>query len=134
MLYKNFYAELGKLLYAVADIDHVITPEEKKKLQDIVKNKLVPQDVHTDAFGTDTAYYTEMEFDFLDEQIGDAVVAFESFIDFVEDHHTAFDKQMKNTALRIAKELAAAYEGTSRKERALLEKLQKSLRKIKVKD
>ena len=132
MLYKEFYAELGKLLYAVADIDHMITSEEKKKLQDVVKKELVPQEMHIDAFGTDVAYYAEMEFDFLDEQIGDAEAAFDSFIDFVKDHHTAFDEQMKKTALSIAKELAAAYHGTNKKEKVLIEKLQKELKKIKV--
>lgn len=30
MLYKEFYLEPGKLPYAVADIDGVITPKEKK--------------------------------------------------------------------------------------------------------
>ena len=130
MKYKEFYAELGKLLYAVADIDKVITPVEKKKLQDIIKKELVPNEVHTDAFGTHAAYYTEMEFDFLDEEIADASAAFESFIDFVKEHHTAFDSQMKKTVLKVVKELAAAYHGTNKKERELIVKLQKELNRL----
>ena len=39
MIYREFYSELGKLLYAVADIDGVITEKEKKKLKEIVKKE-----------------------------------------------------------------------------------------------
>ena len=81
MDYKEFYSELGKLLYAVADIDHVITQKEKKALTDIVKKELAPTEVHKDAFGTGTAYYTAMEFDILDDEIADSETAFNSFIE-----------------------------------------------------
>lgn len=133
MKYKDFYAELGKLLYAVADIDHVITQKEKKALYDIVKNELVPSERHTDQFNTDVAFYTEMEFDFLDESIGDTEAAFNSFIDFVEDHHTAFDERMKKVSLHVAKELAQAYHGTNKKEKLLIDKLKEKLNKIEIK-
>lgn len=133
MKYKDFYSELGKLLYAVADIDHVITQKEKKALYDIVKNELVPSERHTDQFNTDVAFYTEMEFDFLDESIGDTEAAFNSFIDFVEDHHTAFDERMKKISLHVAKELAQAYHGTNKKEKVLIDKLKEKLNKIEIK-
>lgn len=133
MKYKDFYSELGKLLYAVADIDHVITQKEKKTLYDIVKNELVPSERHTDQFNTDVAFYTEMEFDFLDESIGDTEAAFNSFIDFVEDHHTAFDERMKKVSLHVAKELAQAYHGTNKKEKVLIDKLKEKLNKIEIK-
>ena len=131
MKYKEFYAELGKLLYAVADCDKVITPEEKKKLQDIIKNELVPNEVHTDAFGTDAAYYAEMEFDILEDELMDASTAFESFTDFIKEHPTAIDARMKKTILRVVKELAAAYHGTNKRESKLIEQLVKELKSIK---
>ena len=130
MIYKEFYSELGKLLYAVADIDGVITQKEKKKLEDIVRKELVPGEEHQDEFGTNSAYYSEIEFDFLDEGIVDAESAFESFIDFVEEHHTAFDETMSEVCLHVVKELAAAYRGTNKKEKALLEKLKMKLEEI----
>lgn len=133
MLYKEFYSELGKLLYAVADIDGVITQKEKKQLQDSIIKELVAGEKNKDKFGTDAAYYSEIEFDFLNETIADAETAFNSFIDFVEEHHTAFNIRMKNISLHIAKELAAAYHGTNKKEKALIETLKKKLDKIKIK-
>jgi len=133
MEYKDFYAELGKLLYAVADIDGVITQKEKTALQNIVKDELVPAERHMDEFNSDTAFYAEIEFDFLDEEIGDAEAAFNSFIDFIEEHHTAFDARMKKISLHITKELAEAYRGTNKKEKALIEKLKAKLNKIEIK-
>jgi uncharacterized tellurite resistance protein B-like protein len=133
MLYKEFYSELGKLLYAVSDIDGTISAAEKSKLQDIVKKELVPAESHVDDFGTNAAFYSEIEFDFMDEEISDAESAFESFISFVEDHHTAFDEQMKKISLRIMKELANAYYGTNKKEKELIQKATKLLNKIDVK-
>ena len=85
---------------------------------------------HVDEFGVDVAYYTEIEFDFLDDQIGEVDAAFQSFIDFVEDHHTAFTEKMKKICLRVVKELAATSYGTSKKEIELIEKLKKTLKKI----
>lgn len=131
MKYKEFYAELGKLLYAVADCDKMITAEEKKKLQEIVRNELVPKEVHADSFGTDAAYYVEMEFDVLEDQIIDAETAFASFTDFIKDHPTAITPQIKKTVLKVVKELAAAYHGTNKKESQLIEQLAKELKKVK---
>ena len=130
MIYKKFYSELGKLLYAIADIDHVITSQEKVRLQNIVKEELLPSDQQTDKYGTRLPYYTEIEFDFLDEQIWDSQTAFESFIDFVEDHHTAFDPNLKRVCLQLTKELANAYKGTNRKEKDLINNLKEKLNKI----
>lgn len=130
MEYKEFYSELGKLLYAVADIDHVITQKEKKALLKIVRKDLVPAEAHTDTFGTDVAYYAEMEFDILDDQIADSESAFNSFTDFIEDHHTAIDERMKKTGLRVTREIARAYHGTNKKEKELIRKLREKLNKI----
>jgi hypothetical protein len=131
MNYSEFYSELGKLLYAVADIDKVITRKEKEKLLEIVTTELVPVEEHTDRFGTDAAHYSEIEFDFLDEQVADAQSAFESFIDFVEEHRTAINGKLMNVCLTVSKELAAAYRGTTRKEKNLIEKLRKGLEHIR---
>jgi len=133
MLYKNLYAEIGKLLYAAADIDHVISKQEKEVLQNIVTKELLPYEKQVDSYNTNLAYYSEFEFDFLDEEIADTEAAFNSFIDFVEEHHTAFDKNMKKVCIHIVKELSAAYYGTNKKEKELIKKLVTRLEKIELK-
>lgn len=132
MYYKEFYAELGKLLYAVADVDGVITANEKKKLHELVITELYPNEKHTDGFGTNAALYTEMEFDILDDEIADADTAFESFIDFIEEHQTAIDENLKNGCLLLADKLASFYYKKNKKENALIEKLKSKLNKINV--
>jgi uncharacterized tellurite resistance protein B-like protein len=134
MLYKDFYSELGKLLYAVADIDGVITQAEKKALHDIVIKELAPSEKHKDEFGTDAAFYTEIEFDYLDEEISDAETAFTSFIDFIEEHHTAFDDNMRKVCIHVAKEIANAYHKTNKKEKKIIKRLKEQIKKINTKE
>ena len=133
MIYKELYSEIGKLLYAVSYIDGIITKQEKERLQNIVKKELTPTEKHVDQYGTDVAFYTEFEFDFEDEQIAEPEIALNSFIDFVEDHHTAFTEKLKNTFLLVVEELASAYHGTNKKEKALIKMLKDKLKTIEIK-
>ena len=121
--YKKFYSELGKLLYAMADIDHVISPAEKKALEKIIRDELVPAEKHTDESGTDAAFYTAIEFDFLDETIADSETALGSFLDYVEEHPHLVNQQMRNLSFRVAEKLAAAYYGKNKKENEMLKLL-----------
>lgn len=130
MTYENLYSELGKLLYAIADIDEKVSPQEKQKLLDIVKNELVPLEQHSDKFGTSTGYYSEFEFNYLDNDIADAESAFESFINYLENHSTGIDKKMKKLCIKVAKELAAVYYGTNKKEAELIKRLQFVIKKL----
>lgn len=131
MDHKQFYSELGKLLYAIADIDGMITKEEKQKMLELVKRKLVPPEKEKDQFGTNKAWYAEMEFDYLDEQIVEPVAAFESFVDFVEDHYSGFTEQMLKLSVDLSKEIARAYRGTNKKEEQVIHELVKKLKAIK---
>jgi|ERR1017187_1952264 hypothetical protein len=130
MEYKRFYAEFGKLLYAVANVDGKITKKERTELLDLVKMELVPLEKHTDEYGTDAAYYVEIEFDFLDEQIVDADAAFNSFINYVENHKTAIDKRLITATRTISLKLAEASNETNKKEIKLLKRLNQSLDSI----
>lgn len=125
--YRKFYSELGKLLYAVADIDKVISPKEKKALLDIVKQELVPAEINKDEFGTSAAHYAEIEFEFLEEQIIDSKTALESFLDFMDEHRTLIDEPMRKTCLKLTERLAAAYHGINSKERELLTAIRNKL-------
>lgn len=130
MLHKEFYSEVGKLLYAMADIDGVITPQEKAEMKERIRKDIVPVEKHKDAFGSNVAFYTEMEFDILEEEISDAETAFQSFIDFLEEHPTALDEKMKTTCLYLSDRIANAYHGTNKKEKSLIERLKICLEKI----
>lgn len=127
MLYRQFYSELAKLLYAVANVDGKISVKEREELKAIVRKELVPAEHHTDKFGTDAAYYTEIEFDFLEEAMIEPEAAFESFLNFIEKHHTAIDNRMREVSLRTAKKIAETYHKTNKKEKDLIKVLEKKL-------
>lgn len=99
-------------------------------MYEIVRKELVPAEKHKDGFGTDAAYHTEIEFDFLEEEMADSETAFNSFIDFIEEHHTAFDQRMKKVCLHVAEELAEAYRKTNKKEKLLIDKLKNKIKRI----
>ena len=127
MQFQDFYTELGKLLYAVAKVDGVITKEERKSLMVIVEKELAPLEGSTDEFGTDAAFITKFEFDVLEEQMIPVEDAFNDFIDFVDQHQQAFKPHIKNICIRVTEQLADAYHGTNKKEHALIEKLKNKL-------
>ena len=127
MIYKNFYAEVGKLLYAIAKADGSITPEEIKAIHKMVLNDLVPLENSTDEFGTDSAFYVEMEFDYLNENFQDPDVAFNSFVDYVDDHYTAFDYHLKDAVFRVAETLTRSFHETNIKDHYMILKLKEVL-------
>lgn len=133
MNHKEFYSELGKFLYAVIDNDGIVSKSEKDRLKNIVKKQLVPLEHHVDAYGTNIAFYSEMEFDVLEESIPDIEATFASFMEFIEEHQFEFDETMKKVSLIISKELSNVYLGTSKRERVLIDQLTKRLNKIKIK-
>jgi hypothetical protein len=127
MIYKNFYSEVGKLLYALAKADGSITPEEIKAIHKMVLEDMVPLESSTDEFGTDSAFYIEMEFDYLNEKLHDPDDAFSSFIDYVEDHYTAFDDTLKQAVFNVANTLTQSFHETNIKDHYMMEKLKRVL-------
>ncbi len=130
MLYQQFYSELGKLLYAIADADKIITKQEKQRLLEMVKNELAPKEKHKDGFDTNAATYTEIEFDIMEGLMADPEIALESFLNYIEDHYTAFDDRIKRVWIRVAKEVANAHQGINEKEKKLLDKLVNKLKTL----
>ena len=127
MIYKNFYSEVGKLLYALAKADGSIAPEEIKAIHKLVLEDLVPLESSTDEFGTDSAFYVEMEFDYLNENFYDSEVAFNSFVDYMEDHYTAFDDKLKEVVFKVAETLTNSFHETNIKDHYMIIKLKEVL-------
>jgi uncharacterized tellurite resistance protein B-like protein len=127
MFYRQFYSELGKLLFALANVDGTVSKKEKEALKELVKKELAPAEKHTDKFGTDAAYYTEMEFEILEDNMMDPEQAFESFLFFIDNHHSAIDERMRQATLKVAKKLADAYHRTNKREKEFIRKLEAKL-------
>jgi hypothetical protein len=120
---------VGKLLYALAKADGQISTEEINEIHQLVLKDLVPLEDSSDEFGTDSAYYVEMEFDFLNENSYDPDVAFDSFISYVEDHYTAFDERLKTAIMDVAETLINSFHSTSIKDHNYMVKLRQTLKK-----
>jgi len=127
MIYQNFYAELGKLLYGIAKSDGKVQESEWETVHNRVVNELVPQESHTDEYGTDAAYYVEMQFETLRDQEADPEDCLLSFLSYVDEHHTAFDDRLREATVRISQEVAGAFMGTHVRERDMLLRLQHKL-------
>ena len=127
MIYKNFYSEVGKLLYALAKADGSITSEEINAIHKLVLDDMIPLESSTDEFGTDSAFYIEMEFDYLNENFYDPDLAFNSFIDYVNEHYSAFNETLKLAVYNLANRLTMSYHETNIKDHYMMEKLKKVL-------
>lgn len=131
MRYERLYSEIGKLLYAVADIDRKVSPKEKTKLLEIVKGELLKSEGEKDEFGTPVGYYPQIEFEILEEEVADAETAFQSFIDYLEEYHKGIEPRIRKLCLKVAKEIADSYYGTNKKEQALIDRLKETLNGLK---
>jgi uncharacterized tellurite resistance protein B-like protein len=129
---KMFYAELGKLLYAIADIDGVITPQERAAFHELIGSRLTQREIHTDEYGTNDAWYAEFEFDVAEEQGLDPEDAFNSFAEFVEENGRYFDERMREICLLLAERLAGSYHHINQREKQLLQRLKEVLSTVHI--
>jgi uncharacterized membrane protein YebE (DUF533 family) len=128
MDYKEFYTELGKLLYAVAKADGEVQDEELHKIYQMVVDDLSDEILFNRGDEVD-AYYTEFEFEALIDQNTDMHVAVNSFIDYFNKHQADFTDKMKETTLKAMIAVADAFEGIVPEEQKLIDELTEKLSK-----
>ncbi|MDN4164455.1 TerB family tellurite resistance protein [Cytophagales bacterium LB-30] len=127
MNYKSFYKSLGELLYAMAAVDGKVYPAEKEKLHELVKEEISTWEKHTDAFGTDTAYYAEFEFERLVDQSVDVEKAYADFIDYVNAYPKSINEATRQHMFVLALKVATAFHGINKTEINFILKLKKDL-------
>lgn len=127
MDYRMFYSALGKLLYAVADADGIVSPQEKKNMFELVQKRLMHKETHTDEFGTNDAWYATFEFEVADEQIMSAADAFLSFTEYIEENKNKINEDTRQLCLILADKLADSYRHSNKKEIVLIHKLREVL-------
>lgn len=120
---KQFYIAIGKLLYAVADADSVITRQEKKELYNLINSRLTQREYHTDQFGTNDAWYAAFEFEAAEEIGMTAGEAFTGFEEYIHQHWQNLDDDMKNICMQLADKIAESYHHTNRREKEMIRKL-----------
>lgn len=128
---KEFYIKLGDLLYAIANVDGMISQKEKKELQKMIREDLVQTEKEKDQYGTNLAYYTEMEFDFMEGQVIETDTSVKSFMQFIDANKSKFDEKKKKLCMSLVQRIADAYYYTNRKEKKLIATLYKKLATIR---
>ncbi len=126
MDYKEFYTELGKLLYAVAKADGEVQDEELHKIYQMVVNDLSDEMLFERGDEVD-AYYTEFEFEALIDRNTEMDVAMNSFIDFYNKNKGEFTDKMIETTLKAMIAVADAYDGIVPEEQELIDELKEKL-------
>jgi uncharacterized tellurite resistance protein B-like protein len=124
---REFYAETGKLLYAVAEADGVISNRERTALHNLIQTRLAQREKHTDEFGTNDAWYTEFEFEVAEEQGMSAEDAFNSFAEFIDENKNKLDRDLKEICIILADRLAESYHHTNKREKTIIQKLKEIL-------
>ncbi len=115
------------MLYAVADADGTISPQERESLNELIRSRLAHREVHTDEYGTNDAWYAMFEFEVAEEQAMTPEEAFQSFSDFLDARRDEVDEDTRALCLTLADRLAESYHHTNRRESELIRKLKEKL-------
>ena len=123
MISREFYKELGKLVYALAKADGEIQVKESDKLIEILRGteiyceqgEIIPLQMEK--------YYTEFEFMLYKEKKIAVKDAFSSFINFINNNFTHIDDKMKKITLALAKKILKSHKGINRLEQKMLDEL-----------
>ncbi|MFD2518912.1 hypothetical protein [Salinimicrobium flavum] len=125
---QAFYQNLGRLFYAIAAADKMVTREEVETVKRLVREQWLDLEGSLDEFGTDAAYQIEIIFDWLDANKPQATSAFENFNQFHKENKDLFTPYINDKILRTSREIASAFRGKNKSELVMLAKLQSLLK------
>lgn len=125
---KQYYKELGKLVYAVAIADGVIQPEEIDKLHSIVLKELALKEHSIDSSGMNQAFYVDFEFEKSEKERIDIDDAIKSFNHFIYINNEPNDEALMKRSMKLLKNVSNVY--TDRKEKQIIERVEKELNDV----
>lgn len=123
MISREFYKELGKLVYALAKADGEIQVKESDKLIEILRGTEIYCEQGEIIPLQSEKYYTEFEFMLYKEKKIAVKDAFSSFINFINNNFTHIDDKMKKITLALAKKILKSHKGINRLEQKMLDEL-----------
>jgi hypothetical protein len=127
---KQFYKELGKLLYAIASADNKVRKQEVLKLQEIVTKNFAPYEEVSDSSGMNLAYYASFEFDECAKNKMSVKDAFESFLKFVDMNVLEIDPLVIEKSIKATKAVAGAFRNVNKKENEIIQHIEEELTKL----
>lgn len=106
---KNYYKELGRLVYAVAIADGAVQMEEREKLHEFVLKVLANNEHSTDSSGMNQAFYVDFEFEESEKNQRNLNGAINVFSRFIEQNHEPQDKALIERSIGLLEAVALAY-------------------------
>jgi hypothetical protein len=106
---KNYYKELGRLVYAVAIADGAVQMEEREKLHEFVLKVLANNEHSTDSSGMNQAFYVDFEFEESEKNQRNLNGAINVFSRFIEQNHELQDKALIERSIGLLEAVALAY-------------------------
>ncbi len=129
--YKQFYKELGRLLYAISSSDGKVRKQEVEALREFVLKELAPFEPSSDSSGMNKAFYTQFEFDdVLKKQIS-ATEAFLDFSNYIKINAKHIDEHLKTSIINAVEKVASAYKKTNKKENEMINKLKQEIASLR---
>lgn len=118
---KQYYKELGKLIYAIAMADGIVQPEEAEKLHQFVLKELAHNESTHDSSGMNQAFYVDFEFDDQLEKHRPLNGAVKNFREYVEHNLEPGDSHLIDRSIRLMEAVAFAY--SKKKEKQILDQV-----------
>src|SRR5688572_30275554 len=125
---KQYYKELGKLVYAVAVADGVIQEEERHKLHQFVAKELAYREATTDSSGMNQAFYVDFEFDRAESEHMQLNGSIRSFTKFVQANREPNDTELIQNSITLLESVALAY--SREKEKSIIESVRHGINEI----
>ena len=124
---RELYENLGKLFYAIAAADKIISKQEVQVLNEIVEKDWLPVEDSRDEYGTDLSFQIEVIFDWYRENELSAEAAYERFETFKKAHEWLFDEEINDLTWKTVNKIALAFPGKNRSEVLMLIRLKSLL-------
>jgi hypothetical protein len=125
---KQYYKELGKVVYAVAITDGVIKQEEIETLHDFVQKDLANNESATDSSGMNEAFYVDFEFENSINNNLEIPPAIKSFANFIHNNYEPGDEVLIRRSVKLLDVVADAY--TRKKEKELVLQIKGEINEI----
>lgn len=116
---KNYYKELGKVVYAIAMADGTVQAEEADKLHAFVAKEMALHEPTYDSSGMNQAFYVDFEFEANVENHTTLDGAVEHFKNYVRQHAEPGDEALITRSLKLMESVAFAY--SKKQEKLILE-------------
>ena len=125
---KQYYKELGKVVYAVAITDGVIKQEEIDALHEFVQKDLANNESTVDSSGMNEAFYVDFEFENSIKNNLEIPAAIRSFANFIHNNYETGDETLVRRSVKLLEVVADAY--TRKKEKELVLQIKGEINEI----